>query len=55
MYWEQIRKKFEDEHCCKPEHWMMTEYDGRVKDYWRFPTGKKPVKITPDEDLEDDV
>ena len=32
LYGEQIRKDIEEKFACKLEYWMMSEYDGRVKD-----------------------
>ena len=36
LYGEKIRKDFEEKFVCKSEMWMMTEYDERVKDYWKI-------------------
>ena len=33
LYGEPIRKDIEGNYQCKSEHWMQTEYDGRVLDY----------------------
>ena len=34
---------------------MMSEYDGRVKDYWRISNGNYIVKLIDDAGLEDEV
>ena len=36
LYGEQIRKDIEVKFACKSEAWMMSEYDERVKDYWKI-------------------
>ena len=36
LYGENIRKDIEEKFACKSEAWMMTEYDERVKDYWKI-------------------
>ena len=36
LYGEKIRKDTEEKFACKSEAWMMTEYDERVKDYWKI-------------------
>ena len=35
LYGEQIRKDIEEKFACKSEYWMQTDYDERVKDYWK--------------------
>ena len=54
LYGEQIRKDFEENFACKSEPWVMSEYDERVKDYWRISHGNCIVKLTDDRGLEDD-
>ena len=36
LYGEQIRKDIEEKDACKSEYWMCTEYNERVKDYWKL-------------------
>ena len=36
LYGEQTRKDIEEKFACKSEAWMMSEYDERVKDYWKI-------------------
>ena len=36
LYGENIRKDIEEKLACKSEMWMQTEYDERVKDYWKI-------------------
>ena len=55
FYGEQIRKDIEEEYWCKPEYWMSSENDERIKEHWRLPTRKYIVKLSQDEGLEDNV
>ena len=55
LYGEQIRKFVEEKLACKSEHWMMSENDERVKDYWRISFGNCIVKMVDDAELEDEV
>ena len=50
---EQIRKDIEESFACKSEVWMMSEYDERVKDYWKISHENYIVKIIGDAGLED--
>ena len=34
LYGVQIRKHFNESSKCISEHWMQTEYDDNVLDYW---------------------
>ena len=52
---ENIRKEFEESFDCKSEYWMMSEFDERVKDYWRKSHGNWIVKLIDDKGLEDEV
>ena len=36
LYGEQIRKDIEENFGSKWEAWMITEYDERVKNYWKI-------------------
>ena len=38
-YGEQIIKDIEEKFACKSEYWIMSEYDERVKDYWKISQG----------------
>ena len=44
-YGIQIRKEINESYKCKSEHWMQTEYDDNVLDYWRLPNGNSIVKL----------
>ena len=35
----QIKRENNDLYKRKSEHWMQTEYDDNVLDYWRLPNG----------------
>ena len=35
----QTRKNINESYKCKSQHWMETEYDENVLDYWRLPNG----------------
>ena len=36
LYGVQIRKDFDQSFECKSQHWMETEYDENVLDYWKL-------------------
>ena len=55
LYGEQIRKDIEEKFLCKSEMWMETEYDERVKDYWKISNIKYIVKMIDDKGLEDEI
>ena len=55
LYGEQIRKDIEESFACKSEYWMMSEYDERVKDYWKISHGIYIIKMIDDAGLEDEV
>ena len=55
LYGENIRKDIEEKFACKSEYWMMTEYDERVKDYWKISGNNYIVKMIDDAGLEDEV
>ena len=55
LYGEQIRKDIEEKFACKSELWMQTEYDERVKDYWKISNNNYIVKMIDDPGLEDEV
>ena len=57
LYGVQIRKDLDEFYKGKSEHWMQTEYDCKVLDYWKLPNGNYIVKLKKDEGLygDDDV
>ena len=55
LYGEQIRKDIEEKFACKSEAWMMSEYDERVKDYWKISGINYIVKMFDDPGLEDEI
>ena len=54
LYGVQIRKDIDQSYKCKSQHWMETEYDENVLDYWRLPNGNYIVKFKKDDGLEED-
>ena len=50
-----IRRDIQEKFACKSEYWMMSEYDERVKDYWKISGNNYIAKIIDDEGLEDEV
>ena len=55
LYRENIRKYIEEKFACKPEIWMQTEHDERVKDYWKISNTNYIVKMIDDAGLKDEV
>ena len=55
LYGENIRKDIEEKLACKSEMWMQTEYDERVKDYWKISGLNYIVEMIDDPGLEDEV
>ena len=55
LYGEQIRKDIEEKFACKSELWMQTEYDERVKDYWKISNINYIVKMIDGKGLEDEI
>ena len=45
LYGVQIRKDIDQSYKCKSQHWMETEYDENVLDYWKLPNGNYKVKL----------
>ena len=41
----QIRKGIDQSYKCKSQHWMETEYDENVLDYWKLPNGNFIAKF----------
>ena len=54
LYGVQIRKDIDQSYKCKSQHWMETEYDENVLDYWKLPNGIYIVKLKKDDGLEGD-
>ena len=54
-YGEITREDIEESFACKSEIWMLSEYDKRVKDFWKKSHGNYIVKMFDDIGLEDDV
>jgi len=55
IYGQTIRKDIDDEYLCKSEQWMKTEFDERVKDYWKLSNGNYIVKMSLDEGVDLEV
>ena len=55
LYGENIRKDDEEKFACKSEVSMMSEFDERVKDYWKISGINYIVKMIDDKRLEDEV
>ena len=51
LYGVQIRRDVDEFYECKSEHWMQTEYDEDVLDYWGLPNGNYIVEVTKDDGL----
>ena len=51
-YGEQIRKAIEEKFACKSKKWMVSEYQERLKEYWKNPHGNCIVKMVDDNGLE---
>ena len=54
LYGVQIRKDIDQSYKCKSQHWMETDYDENVLDYWKLPNGNYIVKFKKDDGLEGD-
>ena len=55
LYGENIRKDIEEKFLCKSQMWMESEYDERVKDYWKISGINYIVKMIDDKGLEDEI
>ena len=53
LYGVQIRKDIDQSYKCKSQHWMETDFDENVLDYWRLPNGNYIVKLKKDDGLEE--
>ena len=47
-------KRFDQFYKCKSQHWMGTEYDENVLDYWNIPNGNYMKKVRKDDGLDGD-
>ena len=54
LYGVQKRKDIDQSYKCKSQHWMETEYDENVLDYWKLPNGNFILKLKKDDGLESD-
>ena len=54
LYGVQIRRDIDQSYKCKSQHWMETEYDENVLDYWKLPNGNYIVKFKKNDGLEGD-
>ena len=54
LYGVQIRRDIDESYRCKSQHWMETEYDDNVLDYWKLPNGIFIVKLKEDDGLDYD-
>ena len=52
---ENILKDSDENFARKSEAWMMSEYDERVKDYWKISGINSIVKMIDDKGLEGEV
>ena len=55
LFRERMRENIEEKFARKSEYWMMSQYDERVKDYWKKTHGNYIVKMVDDAGLEDEV
>ena len=55
LYGENIRKDIEEKVACKSEAWMMSEYDERVREYWKISGNNYIVEMIDDAVWEDEV
>ena len=54
LYGVQMRRGIDECYKCKSQHWMKTEYDYNVLDYWRLPNGIYIVKLKKGDGLDGD-
>ena len=54
LYSVRIRKDMNEFYQCKSEHWIQTEYDDSVLDYWKLRNGIFSVKRKKDDGLNGD-
>ena len=54
LYGVHIRKDIDQSYKCKTQHWMETEYDENVLDFWKVPNGNYIRKLEKDDGLNGD-
>ena len=54
LYVIQIRRDIDQSYKCKSQHWMETEYDDNVLDFWRLPNANYIVKLKKYDGLDGD-
>ena len=54
LYGIQVRRDIDQTYKCKSEHWMQTEHDDSVLDYWKLPNGKYIGKFKKSDGLKGD-
>ena len=54
LYGVQIRRDINESYSGKSQHWMETEFDENVLDFWKLPNGNYIVKTKKDDGLDDD-
>ena len=54
LYGVQIRRDIDQSYKRKSQHWMETEYDDNVLDFWRLPNGNYIVNLKKDDGLDGD-
>ena len=54
LYGVQIRKEIDQSYKCKSQHWMETEYDENVLDYWKLRNRSYIVKVKKYDGLDGD-
>ena len=45
LYGVQMGRDIDQSYKCKSQHWIQTEYDDNVLDYWGLPNGNYIKKI----------
>ena len=48
VYRKKLRKDIEEKFACKSECWMTSDYDRKVKEYWKISYGNCFVKMADD-------
>ena len=51
LYGEELLKNIEEKFDCKSEHWMLSEYDDCVKDFWKKSSSTLNDKMVDDTGL----
>ena len=55
LYGVQIHKDINEFYTCKSKHWIQTESDDNVLEYWKLPNENYNVKIEKDDILNGDI